>query len=61
MEVQTWLSAEAGGYKLQQSTTLRTANIQGFSGDMQKKQIPIGSLLAATTTNTGDTVILQAN
>jgi len=46
---------------LQQSTTLQTANIQGFSDDMQKKKIPIGTSLAATTTNTGDTVILQVN
>ena len=46
---------------LQQSTTLRTANIQGFPDDLQKQKIPIGTSLAATTTNTGETIILQAN
>ena len=45
----------------QQSTTARTATIQGFLDDQRKTEIPIVTAIAATTTSTGATVILQAH
>ena len=45
----------------QQSTTARTATIKGFSDDLTKTEIPIGTAISAVTTSTGSTILLQAN
>ena len=41
--------------------TERTANIQGFSEDLRKSSIPIGTSVTAATTDSGETIVLQAN